>query len=106
MPPGYPPPGYGASVGFNVQLHRPTSGLAIGALIAAFVFAPAGLVLGFMAKKEIQRTGADGDGLATAAIVISIIAMVVWVIAFVSILSTASSIHHDFNNFGPGPNGY
>jgi uncharacterized membrane protein len=85
---------------------RPTSGLAIGAIVAAFVFAPAGLVLGIMAKKEIQRTGADGDGLATAAIVISIIAMVIWVIALVAIVNTASTVNHNFNNFGPGPNGF
>jgi hypothetical protein len=98
-----PPPGYAANVGFNYQAPRATSGLAVGAIIAAFLFAPAGLVLGIMAKREIARTGADGDGLATAAIVVSAIAMLVSVIAIVAFVHAAGSVS---NNLGPGPNGF
>jgi hypothetical protein len=78
-----------------------TNGLAIGALVAAFVFAPAGIVLAIMAKSQIRRTGEDGDGLATAALIISILAIVFYVIAFAAVLNMAHNGPYQFNN-GPG----
>ncbi len=85
-PPGYPPPGY-------PPLHvRPTNTMAILALVMAFVFAPVGLVLGIIARKQIRETGEEGDGLALAGIIIGgiataffVFALVAWVIAFASI---------------------
>ena len=66
--------------------------MAILALVMAFVFAPAGLVLGIMARKQIRQTGEEGDGLALAGIIVGSIAtaffvlfIVVWVIAFASL---------------------
>jgi len=43
-----------------------TNTMAILALVFAFIFAPAAIVLGHVAKKQIRRTGEQGDGLATA----------------------------------------
>ena len=86
-PPGYPPQAYG----------RPTNTMAILALVMAFVFAPAGLVLGIVARKQIRRTGEDGDGLALAGIIaggiftaIFVLIIVFWIIAFVSISNSGS----------------
>lgn len=62
QPPPYPPP---PQPGYNV--------MAILSLVFAFVFAPAGIVLGHIAKKQIRQTGEQGDGLATAGLVISYI---------------------------------
>jgi hypothetical protein len=81
---------------------RGTNLLAIASLIGAFVFPPAGLVCGLIAKSQIRRTGEEGDGLATAGIIISVIAIVLWIVAFGSIMSTQHQMVHDFNNFGPG----
>ena len=53
-----------------------TNTLAILALVFAFIFAPAGLILGIVAKNQIKKTGENGKGLATAAIIISIIPIV------------------------------
>ena len=104
-PPGYPPqPGYGPPPGYPPQPYgppgwgpgwpRPTNTLAILALVLAFVFAPAGLVLGVVARRQIRQTGEEGDGLALAGIIIGAIAtalfalvIVVWVIAFASLAS-------------------
>jgi len=68
--------------------------MAILALVMAFVFAPAGLVLGIVARKQIRETGEEGDGLALAGIIVGGIAtalfalfIVVWIGAFVSITS-------------------
>ena len=88
--PGYPPPGYG----------RQTNTMAILALVMAFVVAPAGLVLGVIARKQIQRTGEDGDGLALAGIIIggivTAIFVLVIVLALVALVAFAPS-----GSFGP-----
>ena len=55
---GYPPPSRG------------TNTMAILALVFAFVFAPAAIVLGHVARKQIQQTGEDGDGLALAGLIV------------------------------------
>ncbi len=47
-----------------------TNGTAIAALIFSLVFAPIGVVLGYVARRQIKRTGEGGRGLATAALII------------------------------------
>lgn len=69
--PGYP--GYAPARGTNV--------MAILSLVFAFVFAPAGIVLGHMAKKQIKERGEEGDGLATAGLVISYVITGFYVLA-------------------------
>jgi hypothetical protein len=63
--------------------------------VLAFVFAPAGLVLGIIARRQIRQTGEEGDGLALAGIVIGAIAtalfalaIIAWVVAFASIVGS------------------
>lgn len=60
--PNYPPP---QSSNTNV--------MAILSLVFAFVFAPVGIVLGHIAKKQIKERGEQGSGLATAGLVLSYI---------------------------------
>jgi preprotein translocase subunit SecG len=43
-----------------------TNTMAILSLVFAFVFSPAAIVMGHVAKKQIRETGEQGDGLATA----------------------------------------
>src|SRR3954468_10387994 len=95
-PPGYPPPGYGAP-GYPPQWRRPTNTLAILALVLSFVFAPAGLVLGLMARKQIRRTGEEGEGLALAGIIVGsiftalfLLMLLGWIIAFASLAGSSS----------------
>jgi hypothetical protein len=94
QPPGYPPPGYGYPA-----YRRPTNTLAILALVMAFVFAPAGLVLGIVARKQIRQSGEEGDGLALAGIIVGAIACVLVVLVivlwFVAVASLAGA------SFGP-----
>ena len=70
---GYPPPGYGQGQ-WPYQQQRPTNVLAIVALVSIFVFTPAALVLGIIARNQIKRTGEQGDGMALAAIIVGGIA--------------------------------
>jgi peptidyl-prolyl cis-trans isomerase B (cyclophilin B) len=62
--------------------------MAIAALILVFVFYPIGIVLGHVARGQIKRTGEDGQGLATAALVIGYLqlALTVGVIAVAAVL--------------------
>ena len=96
-PPGYPPPGYGPP-GYPPVYVRPTNTMAILALVMAFVFAPAGLILGIVARKQIRQTGEDGDGLALAGIIVggivtAIFALLIalWIIAFAALSNTGFS---------------
>ncbi|MDW5328756.1 DUF4190 domain-containing protein [Plantactinospora sp. KLBMP9567] len=45
--------------------------LAILSLVFAFVFAPAGIVLGHLARRQIRRTGEQGGQLATWGLILS-----------------------------------
>ena len=95
-PPGYGPPGY-APPGYAIPPYaRPTNTMAILALVLAFVFAPAGLVLGIVARRQIRQTGEQGEGLALAGIIIGaifcaflVLVIVLWIALFAS-LSTAT----------------
>ena len=92
--PGYGTPGYGPPPGYAPQWARPTNTMAILSLVLAFVFAPAGLVLGIIARKQIRRTGEQGDGLALAGIIVGgifsaifLLMIVFMIIAFVGMAS-------------------
>ena len=89
-------PGYGQPVGYAMppQYGRPANTMAILALVMAFVFPPAGLVLGILARKQIARTGEEGDGLALAGIIIGglftaffVLILVFMIIAFAGLSS-------------------
>ncbi|ADL44245.1 DUF4190 domain-containing protein [Micromonospora aurantiaca] len=64
----YGPPGQGPGPG-----PRGTNVLAILSLVFAFVFAPAGIVCGHLAKRQIRQTGEDGDQLANWGLILSYI---------------------------------
>lgn len=92
-PPGYPPPGYGYPP--PAFYRPPTNTMAILALVFAFVFAPVGIVLGVMARKQIRQTGEEGDGLALAGIIVGsiftaiiVLMIIFWIIAIASIASS------------------
>jgi hypothetical protein len=44
--------------------------MAILALVFAFVFAPLGLIFGIIARRQIRKSGEEGDGLALAGAII------------------------------------
>ncbi|MEO3818162.1 DUF4190 domain-containing protein [Plantactinospora sp. B24E8] len=72
-PGGYGQPGqYGEPRGVNV--------LAILSLVFAFVFAPAGIVLGHLARRQIARTGEQGAQLALWGLILSYVFTGVYVI--------------------------
>ena len=99
--PGYPQPGYGPQPYAQPPYYggapgypygRPTNSLAILSLVLAFVFAPAGLITGIIARKQIRQTHEDGDGLALAGIIVGgivtalfVLMIVFWMVAVVAV---------------------
>ncbi|ONI86093.1 hypothetical protein ALI22I_25530 [Saccharothrix sp. ALI-22-I] len=84
--PGYYPP-------------KRTNGMAVAALITAFLFSPVGIVLGIVARKQIRQTGEDGWGMATAGLIIGavftvlgLLAFVLWVVLIVWLYREAGTI--------------
>jgi len=57
-----------------------TNLMAILSIIFAFVFAPAGLVLGIIALNQIKKTGEEGRILAIIGIVLSVIFFFGWIL--------------------------
>jgi hypothetical protein len=96
---GYPPPGYGG----YPQPARGTNIMAILSLVFAFVFAPAGIVLGHIAKKQLRTSGEEGGGLATAGLVLSYIFVGLYVLFCCGIVSLGwFSSTVDTNTVGTG----
>jgi hypothetical protein len=72
---GYPPQQNAAPVPYQqpygyAPMGQPTNTLAILALVLAFVFAPAGVICGIIAKKQIRESHEQGEGLALAGIIV------------------------------------
>ncbi|GAA1599412.1 DUF4190 domain-containing protein [Actinoplanes couchii] len=76
-PAQYGQPAYGSPYGPQVM---PTNTMAILALVFAFIFSPAAVVLGHIAKKQISQTGEQGSGLATAGLILGYIGTVIIVL--------------------------
>ena len=103
--PGYGPPaygqpaygpGYGPPAGYAPQYPRPTNTMAILALVMAFIVAPAGVVLGIIARRQIRETGEQGEGLALAGIIVGgiftaffVLMILFFIIAFAGMASYA-----------------
>jgi hypothetical protein len=92
----YGAPGYGGYPGYAAPASQQTNTMAILSLIFAFVFAPLGIVFGFIARSQIKRTGEGGDGLALAGLILSIAFTLLSILAliffFAAFAGIASSI--------------
>jgi hypothetical protein len=69
---------YGPGTPYPYQPPRGTNTMAILSLVFAFVFAPLGIYFGQRAKKEIAISHEDGEGLATAGIVVGWVGVGLW----------------------------
>ncbi|MEV1020157.1 DUF1707 and DUF4190 domain-containing protein [Streptomyces sp. NPDC050264] len=79
-------------------LPAPTNGKAVGALVCGVsTFFSVGataipaVVLGHMARKEIKRSGEQGDGLAVAGIVLGWLVIAIWVVFLTLVIVAASA---------------
>lgn len=72
-----------------------TSGMAIAAIILAFLFPLIGLILGIVALSSIKKSGEKGKGLAIASIIISIVLMLLGIAAGYMIYYSANKAVQD-----------
>jgi hypothetical protein len=76
-----------------------TNSTAIAALVFAILFAPVGIVLGYIARRQISRTGEGGRGLATAALIIGYVFIAIPIIIYiVAVLVVTVSRTTDIND--------
>lgn len=75
------PQPYGAP-GAPAQTDK-TNVLAIVGIILAFFVPLVGVILGFVARSQIKRTGEKGSGLALAAIIVGLAIIVIYVIGVI-----------------------
>jgi hypothetical protein len=61
---------------------KPTNVLAIIALIAAFVIAPAGIICGHIALGQIKKSGEGGHALALWGTILGYVFTVLWILIF------------------------
>lgn len=90
----YPPYGYPYPY---PPMAGSTNTLAILALVFAFIFAPAAIVMGVIARRQIRRTGEQGMGLATAGMVVGIVFTALSVIWIVVMITLFASMAHQIN---------
>ena len=98
-PPPPPPPQYGAPMPGAVP---GTNKKAIWSLVTGIIgllccglLGIASIILGQQAKKEIAASGESGGGMATAGVVLGVIALVWMVISI--ILSATGNFYYDFS---------
>lgn len=94
-PPGYGPPPGQPQWGGPAYGAQPTNTLAIVSLVLIFVFTPAALVTGIIARRQIKQTGESGDGMALAGIIcgaLSIAFFVVLIIGAIALVAIGSGI--------------
>jgi hypothetical protein len=60
--------------------------MAIMALVFGFVFAPLGIYFGYRAKQEIAVSGEDGEGMATAGIIVGWVHCGLWALSILLII--------------------
>jgi peptidyl-prolyl cis-trans isomerase B (cyclophilin B) len=79
--------------------------MAIASLIAAFLFAPLGIVFGHISLSQLKRSGEEGRGLAVAGLVVGYVLTALTVVAIVAVAAfTAAVVQYatEFANEHPG----
>jgi uncharacterized protein DUF4190 len=70
--PGQPGYGTGTQLGYAPPYApRPTNVMAVLSLVLAFLFPPAGVIVGLVARSQLKKSDEQGEGLATAGIILS-----------------------------------
>lgn len=76
----------------NEQTTQKTNGMAIAAIIFAFVFNIVGIILGHIALSKIKQTGENGRGLAITALIVGYISFVVGVIVMINVVQLMGEV--------------
>lgn len=99
-PQGYAPQGYAPGQGAG----RPTNQLAIAALVCAiaqiffwFLTGIPAVILGHMARRQIRRTGENGDGMALAGLILGYIGVGLSLVSVAVVIIILVAVHRQDN---------
>ncbi|MDA1358260.1 DUF4190 domain-containing protein [Glycomyces luteolus] len=106
VPPPYAPYPQPPPYGYPYVPPRPTNGMAIAAMICGIVgvCSPIGilaLIFGNIAKRQIRETGDQGDGMATAGIVlgwIGVAATIFWIAYYIFVFVVVGTAVNELEN--------
>ncbi|MET7750543.1 DUF4190 domain-containing protein [Micromonospora sp. NPDC005367] len=98
QPPYAPQPPYG-QYGPSPSGPVRTNVLAILSLVFAFVFAPAGIVLGHLAKRQLRTSREEGDQLATWGLILSYVFTALGLLACCGWLAVVILASNNGNNY-------
>ncbi|SDD15114.1 DUF4190 domain-containing protein [Glycomyces harbinensis] len=106
-PPPQPPYGVYPPYGYQYTPPRPTNGLAIAAMIMGIVgvcnpISILGLIFGMVSKRQIAERGEQGEGFATAGIVlgwIGVASVVFWAIYFIFIIGIFTTAVNEIDDW-------
>lgn len=101
-PPPPPPPAYGQAGGYPAAAVPGTNTLAIIALVLSILCCGGltsvlAIILGFVAKGQIKKTGESGAGMATAAIIIGCVTLllsIIYYIYWIAVLRTSGVTYY------------
>lgn len=104
--PQQPQPPYAPYPPYGYMPPRPTNGLAIAALVMGCVgvcnpISVLGLIFGMIAKRQIRERGEQGEGMATAGIVlgwIGVAATVFWILYFIVVVGLFATAVNEIEN--------
>lgn len=85
---------------------RPTNGMAIAAMVCGIVgvCSPLGilaLIFGTIAKRQIRETGEQGDGMATAGVVlgwIGVASTIFWIAYYIFVIAVVGTTFNELEN--------
>lgn len=80
----------------TVQTAQKTNGMAIAAIIFAFVCNVVGIVLGHISLKKIKQSGERGRGLAIAALVIGYLSVVATVVISIMVVQAMGELQGSY----------
>ena len=84
--PAYGTPYQAAPPGTNI--------MAILSLVFAFVFAPVGIVLGHVAKRQLRTSGESGGALAAAGLILGYVFTALWVLGCAGLIILSATTNH------------
>ncbi|WP_407667606.1 peptidylprolyl isomerase [Mycolicibacterium arseniciresistens] len=97
------PPPYGGYPPYPAPPPRSTNGMAIAALVCAFLFAPLGIIFGHISLAQIKRTGEDGRGLALTGLIVGYVATALSIVFLVLMVLFLVALSQGIDNRPSGP---
>ena len=82
------------------QPAKASNGIAVAGFVLAFLFAPLGLILSLVGLQKAKQLGGEGQGLAIAGLVISILAILPFILLMLALLAAGANTNSSVGELG------